>query len=306
MKTTINKNTDALRDGADAHIGVVDSNGETLAACSLWWRSTPRENTGVLGHFEASCESAAAGVLASAEEPLREAGCESAIGPMDGNTWRSYRLVTKSNGRAPFLLEPQNPPEWPEHFLASGWQPLARYTSSEIDLGKGAGRPAVERVARRLESAGVTIRNLRADQYADELARIYDVSVISFRDNFLYTPLSREHFIGMYSRVEELVSADYVMIAEDRDARPAGFVFALPDSSSEPSLIVKTLAVLPERRYGGLGSLLVERVHQAARENGFTRAIHALQHQNNSSLKISSRHAAEVFREYTLFERGLA
>ena len=303
MKTKIIRDPNALTGGADAAIAVVEEEGGTsLASCSLWMDG----ETGALGHFTASGEAPAALLFEAAEEQLRGAGCQSVVGPMDGNTWHSYRLVTKSDGRAPFLLEPQNPPDWPRYFRAAGWQSLARYTSSEIDLSVEAASAAIDRVARRLSSGGVTIRHLEPEDFEQELQRIYDVSIVSFQDNFLYSPISFEEFATMYQKVKPLLVPELSLLAEDRRSRPVGFVFALPEPSApRETVVVKTLAVLPERRFAGLGSLLVERVHHAAREMGFDRAIHALQHQDNSSTKISSRHEAKVFREYTLYEKHL-
>jgi len=287
MNIHIEKNTGA----ADAAITVLSDNDEPLASCSLWW-------SGALGHFEATSAAAAERLLASAEDTLREAGCAKATGPMDGDTWHRYRLITGSSGRKPFQLEPHNPPEWPGYFDAAGWSVAARYTSSEICLAEAKPRD-LSRIEQRL---AVKIRPLKTGDYRGELRKIHDVSVISFKDNFLYTAISFEEFDAMYSKVEALLVPDLSLIAEDADGRACGFVFALPDGDD---LIVKTLAVLPERRFAGLGSLLVEQVHQAAATMGFTYAIHALQHQKNSSLRISSRHDAKVFREYTLYEKHL-
>ena len=46
------------------------------------------------------------------------------------------------------------------------------------------------------------------------------------------------------------------------------------------------------------------RAHEAARQLGFTRAIHALFHEANRSGRISG-HTARVIRRYTLFARSL-
>jgi len=40
---------------------------------------------------------------------LRAAGCALAAGPVDGDTWHRYRLVTWSDGTPPFSLEPFSP-----------------------------------------------------------------------------------------------------------------------------------------------------------------------------------------------------
>ena len=66
-----------------------------------------------------------------------------------------------------------------------------------------------------------------------------------------------------------------------------------------------TLAVLPEPGLAGLGNLLTEQVHRAARERGLDRVIHALQHETNTSLKITKRNARTKFRRYTLFSKAL-
>ena len=54
----------------------------------------------------------------------------------------------------------------------------------------------------------------------------------------------------------------------------------------------------------GLGNLLMARCQEAARALGFRRVIHALMHETNHSLKLSSRYA-KPFRRYTLFARRL-
>jgi L-amino acid N-acyltransferase YncA len=70
-------------------------------------------------------------------------------------------------------------------------------------------------------------------------------------------------------------------------------------------VIVKTLAVDPDARCAGLGSLLVDELHRIGLEKGYTEAIHALQHETNTSLKITGRHHGEVFRRYALFSKLL-
>ena len=45
------------------------------------------------------------------------------MGPLDGSTFRSYRLVTQPSfsdaaAHPPFLMEPDNPDEWPDDFEA--------------------------------------------------------------------------------------------------------------------------------------------------------------------------------------------
>jgi GNAT superfamily N-acetyltransferase len=287
-----------LTDGADARLEISNK-----AACALWWSDVPTvsgQTLGTLGAYHATGGESSKRLLAEAETILREHGCTMAVGPMDGNTWRHYRFVTDAGTLPPFFLEPHNPMEWPTYFQNSGWESLATYSSSRLALEQ----PTADRsrLLKRLDNAGVVIRPLNMNDFTGELARIYEVCAASFADNFLYTPLSREAFVAMYARIKPVTVADFVQVAECEGV-PIGFVFAIPDR--DKTLIVKTLAVLPERRVAGLGTLLVERVQEAASAAGFTRAIHALQYESNTSLRITSRHGAERIREYTLFHKHL-
>ncbi len=87
---------------ADIHLCALSGSGDVQARCSLWWNHVPayeQHRVGVIGHYAAVSDDTAAVVLAAAEERLRATGCTLTIGPMNGNTWRSYRFVTE-RGRA--------------------------------------------------------------------------------------------------------------------------------------------------------------------------------------------------------------
>jgi GNAT superfamily N-acetyltransferase len=105
------------------------------------------------------------------------------------------------------------------------------------------------------------------------------------------------------------VEPDFVRIAE-RAGVACGFLFGIRDLEAEargekPAVIVKTLAVDPEARSAGLGSLLVDEVHAAAYDKGYRESIHAMEHENNTSRKITGRYGGRVFRNYALFSSPL-
>ncbi|WP_414664732.1 GNAT family N-acetyltransferase [Horticoccus sp. 23ND18S-11] len=299
--------TDSL--AADESIAVTTTGGRAVA--QLWWTRSPTlpgETPGVIGAFSATSADAAGAVLAQAAARLERAGCTIALGPMDGTTWRSYRFVTEAGTEPPFLFEPVNPPEWPGWWRAAGFAPLADYISTVApDLAARDSRVAA--VARRMAGAGVSIRPIQLGNFEAELGRIHDVSIISFRDNFLYTPISREAFLAQYRPMETQACAELVLIAEQA-GRPVGYLFGVPDlmearrGAPVRTVIVKTLAVLPGRAFAGLGALLLDTLHAAAHRLGFTRAIHALMHETNTSRALSA-HTARTIRRYALFARRL-
>jgi hypothetical protein len=286
--------------------------GRLVARCSLWWTDVPTlgdDRLGVIGHFAAQSRDAAVAMLDAGCAALAREGCTRAVGPMDGNTWRRYRLVVERGTEPPFFLEPDNPPEWPTYFTAAGFSPLAWYLSAlNEDLGRRDPRAAA--VADRLAATGVTVRELDLSRFDEELARIHRVAAVSFQSAFLYTPLSEDAFAAQYRAIRPLVRPELVLLAE-RDGEPVGFSFSVPDAletargAPARTVVFKTLAVLPDRRaFSGLGSLMGDRTHQIARSLGYTRVVHALIHDSNHSRAISERTGSTI-RRYALFARAL-
>lgn len=295
---------------ADARVILTNSQSEIIGHAALWWKESPAmegHQLGAIGGFAATDPHAAKKLLDLACTTLLHRGCTIAVGPMNGNTWRRYRFVVESNNHPPFLLEPTQPAEYPLWWQAAEFTELVRYSSSLMKLP--APRSAPDQVCERLAQSGVRIRTINPDLLETELKAIFSVSLRSFAANFLYTPLEEQAFIESYLKVRDHIDPRFIRIAE-KDGIPCGFVFGIPDlnalrSGKKPALIVKTLAVDPQSRCAGLGSLLVDEIQQAATDAGYTQAIHALQHERNTSLKITKRNAGEKFRQYALFQKTL-
>jgi GNAT superfamily N-acetyltransferase len=205
-------------------------------------------------------------------------------------------------------MEPDNPDFWPTLFTSARFVPLATYSSSLVtDLSRRA--PGAERAGKRLEQAGIQIRNLDPTHIEEDLRRIYHVSVSSFSRNFLYQEIPEAAFLAQYLPLKEHVRPELVLIAELND-RPAGYFFSIPDYAEamrdQPvrTVIGKTLAVLPGRQFAGLGILLTGRLHERAKSLGYTRVIHALEHDANPSRNISNFFGAPM-RRYALYSRRL-
>jgi predicted N-acetyltransferase YhbS len=300
-----------MREMPDAHWVLVRENGALLARCSLWWKKVPPfpdNNLGLIGHYAAVDSDSGRVLLRHACEQLASNGCTMAVGPMDGSTWRHYRFITERGPEPPFFLEIDHPDDWPRHFISEGFATLANYTSAlNADLTRVDPRiPAIEERISRME---ITIRPAQADKMDDELHRTHEVSLRSFQNNFLYTPLDENEFLAQYRKVLPNVRADLVLLAE-RNGELVGFVFALPDllqaARGEPvdRFVMKTLAVIPECWSVGLGTLLMARSHETARDLGYKACVHAFMHESNRSQTMSNR-SAKIIRRYTLFSKAL-
>lgn len=295
----------------DEHWVALDEQAGVQGYCSLWWRKTPSHQTeriGVVGHFAATHPAIARTLLDHACDRLRAVGCRLAVGPMDGNTWRRYRFVIERGDEPTFFLEPDNPDPFPQYFSDAGFDIMARYSSAlATDLSRTD--PRLERFESRLRDLGAEVRDLQMSEYDEELHRIYECSLASFTRNFLYTPISKPAFVHMYRKIQAWVRPELVLLVQ-RKCQTLGYVFALPDLSQAQrgvaidTVILKTVAVLPERRHAGLGAWLVAQAQRRAHELGYRRCIHALMHDSNASTNISRRYA-QIIRRYALFQKRL-
>lgn len=300
-----------VRDRPDSHWAFINDDGQIAGRCSLWWHNTPaycEHRIGVIGHFAVSDGWAAHRVLQHACQELATKGCTMAVGPMDGHTWRQYRLVTDFGSEPAFFLEPNNPEDWPGHFVENGFEPLAEYFSA-LNTNLCYEDPLISRVAEHMNSLEIRIRSLDPQHFEEDLRRVYSVAKVSFQDNLLYMVIDEEDFIGLYRPLQHVVHHDFVLIAE-RHNEPVGFIFAVPDllqakrGETIDTLIVKTLAILPRHEYAGLGYLLLDRARSAACQLGYTRLIHALVRDVGHLRRMTVKRARPI-RRYTLFAKEL-
>jgi predicted N-acetyltransferase YhbS len=101
-----------------------------------------------------------------------------------------------------------------------------------------------------------------------------------------------------------------LMLVAKHDSEVVGFILAPPDflqlkyQHQMDAIVLKTVAVLPQKEYSGLGRVLIVDLLKNAIDMGFTTAISALMQSENRSQKISSDCAGPM-RAYALFAKEL-
>ena len=310
---------------------VLQEAGQTLACCSLWWNSfhqtfdpkgqaIPGQNPqteaspdriGTIGHLKATCPQAALTLLNHACDELRQRGCTLALGPMDGTTWHAYRCATDWRNGPPFWGEPTLDPSWVDWFTQAGFTPVMTYESRLCTNLRQTWPPR----RRRHRLPPISLGSAQGIDPADLLPQIYPLVMASFRRQPFFQPLPQEVFYQHYRPLLSHLDPRLVQLAWASDGsaltlpdkKLVGLVLSMPDQlapTDPPRLIIKTLAILPDRAYAGLGYSLLEAAHQAAAQQGYTQAIHALMHRNNVSLNLSRRYS-QPFREYMLMGKRL-
>jgi GNAT superfamily N-acetyltransferase len=282
---------------------------------------------GLLGFFEAMEGSegteGALRLLAEGVRWLRETGTGQIVGPMDGDTWHRHRLSIGPFDDPPFLLEPYNPPYYPEIWEEAGFQVLASYFSKQVDLAAVIAhlqpRAAVAR------AAGYQLRRLAMGRFMEELRLLYRLSRTIFAGNFLYTEIPEEDFLALYAGSRGLLDPDLVLFARSPEGEDIGFLFAYPDRfqavaamrgsrglfaklrflrhrGATDAVDFKTLGVLPEHRRAGVAALLMHEGHLRAQGKGYDLANHCLFREGNPSGDLDGG-AGRILRRYHLYHQ---
>lgn len=107
-----------------------------------------------------------------------------------------------------------------------------------------------------------------------------------------------------------MVDEDFILIAE-KDKKEIGFVFCIPnfnelkEGKSLETIILKTIAVVPEYEDLGLGNVLLSKISKTAEEKNFKNWIFAFMYSNNKSQKMAKRNKTEIIREYALYGKEI-
>lgn len=278
---------------------------------------------GMLGLFEALDHSAAIdGLFREAIGWLTERGVRTVVGPIDGDTWHSYRLNVGPDTEPPFLMEPYNPVYYPEHWERNDFKHLEGYYSLQVSDVAGV----IERLDpkyRKALDAGYRLERLQAGRFEDELKRIYALSCKIFESNYLYSPISQAQFVELYMGARALVDPDLVFFARAADGTDAGFLFAFPDRFQAVAAMrgsrgvlarlrfllarkradavnLKSLGVLDTHRRSGLGAALMFCGYRAAHRKGFRKANLCLILDDNPSGRLEGG-LGRLLRRYQLY-----
>lgn len=299
-----------LAEGAQIHIRF-STKDKSCAQASIWFDSVPPhegKRVAAIGHYYAESDEAGVCVLEQVFRLATEDGAGLVVGPMNGNTWRNYRLVTDFGERSAFFLEPFTEKAMLSQWSLAGFRPLHDYQSVYIEAFQPVSK-RIEAARQRYMNQGIQFRQPTQESFESDLEGIHALSLKAFVNNPFYTDLPWSHFREQYRKIEPYLRFDCIELAF-YDQKLVGFCFAIPDylelsgsgNRLPDTLIVKTLAIDSGKQFRGLGVVLVAVLEARARDIGFRHGIHALEAIGNNSTRISAK-AGTVMRQYSLLCR---
>jgi len=306
---------------------VVLQGGRPVARLSVWpkavFKKCEEKPTGVIGMFEAIDNyDVVRRLLDRALDFLRLRGARRIIGPMDGDTWHTYRFNIGPFSKQPFLMEPHNPPYYPKFWERYGFKVQSRYLSKRIQ-NVGLVLPTLERFYKRTLKNGFTYHPFNPADFDKELHTLYQLSCKIFVDNCFYSKIPEKDFHNLNADSKSIIHKDLVWFCKDKKGDYAGFVFAFPDyfeavramqgsrsfwagvnfllnRHRTDTLNAKTLGVLPKYNGTGLGSALAYKIYKEGHAKGLHEVNMCLIHEENVSKRMDGGKGT-ISRHYHLY-----
>jgi N-acetylglutamate synthase-like GNAT family acetyltransferase len=281
----------------DPRFVVLKKDGEIIGHCALILDSKLKEGEAFFGFFDVIDDITVFDALWQNFLKLaKDNNVKTLKGPINGTVWHPYRVVSSSDNSNFFktelfcelyyydffkTLQPSK-----EIFYHSGFRENFEHI---ISVTGKAYRNAMEK-GFIIEEA----KNINLSQLQD----VFESAKIVFKDNWSYTDLSVKNFESLYSSKKLNATQNKIYFIKKSD-KIVGYLGSLIED--EETLILKTIAVLPEFRGKGFGNALIHKVHCDASDSGYKKVIYALIREDND-VKNFSNDDATVFRKYSAFE----
>jgi GNAT superfamily N-acetyltransferase len=257
---------------------------------------------GLVGLF--ACENdveAAKALMKAAADYLAERNLTAIRGPMAGDIWHRWRLMTRGFETDPFPGEPRNPKYYADLFSACGFAAVRTYSTKLVTDLEG-------QLARFAPSAalntkrGYSFRNVtRADWEAD-MQHIYELCRHSFATRWSVTETTYEDFAEVYNRWLRRVGAEQIVLALDKSKAVVGLGLAV--TAPADTLNIRTVAVYPHAAGFGLGQAIGAELYRRAIAAGIKKVHHCLMSPNTAP-QFWDHGLGSVTREYTMYERSI-
>ena len=284
-----------------------------VAAATCFYKGTPKingENIGTIGEIEGNDKTALVELIKECIKVLKVNKRNYVVAPMNQTTWKKYRTILDTSNENTFLLENVDPIEYNNVFLNTNFKIIHTYTSNKGKIKDSYNSDIFQIIEENIKKENIIIRKINKSDIYTDLEKIYNICIKSFCNNPLYTDISKQEYIKQYEKYIDILDDDFILIAE-KDGNEIAFVFCMPnynelkEKKKVTTLILKTIAVIPEYEEIGIGNLLLKRIENTAKEKGYIDWIFAFMYDKNTSQKMAKRNNAEIIRKYALYGREI-
>jgi GNAT superfamily N-acetyltransferase len=208
--------------------------GRVSAHLDRRWDEYQGGEDAMFGFFEATNDpEVAAALLGAASEWAASRGRTRLLGPLDFTTNDEIGILIEGFERKPMILQPWHPPRYRELIEAQGFGKAIDLLMWELRMGqlKEGERfdPSIHAAAQNaLEEEGITIRNMRKRDMADEVRRFMDVYNEAWGDNWGFVPITDAEVEFQAKNLKPVLDEEWTFMAE-KDGEVIGAALTLPD-----------------------------------------------------------------------------
>ncbi len=187
-----------------------------------------REPTGYFGYFECLEDPPAARALFRAAEGwLRSRGLEKMIGPLNPSTNGTCGFLLEGYDSPPRFMMPYTLPYYHDLMAECGLEKARDLLAYRIPVPREM-NPRLEKIAAVLTRRGLSVRNIRMDDFDNELKLVREIYNSAWAKNWGFVPISEAEIEAMAKELKPLVVPELVFFAEYK-GKPVGFYLVLPD-----------------------------------------------------------------------------
>jgi hypothetical protein len=222
----------------EAEYFLAERNGEPVGRITAHvdrrWDEYQGGRDAMFGFFEAAEDPEVVRALfGAAGEWAQARGRERLLGPMDFTTNDEIGILIEGFERQPMILEPWHPPYYQRLIEAEGFGKAMDVLMWELRMGelKEGERvdPSIHAAAEKaLHDEGITIRNMRKRDMADEVRRFMDVYNEAWGDNWGFVPITDAEVEFQAKNLKQVLDEEWTFMAE-KDGEVVGAALTLPD-----------------------------------------------------------------------------
>lgn len=248
-------------------------------------------------------------ILNQLDEIALKYKAESVVGPLNFTTFFDYRAKLDHFDLPSFPGEPRNTVGLPEVLYEKDYQVFKRYYSHKFDTKLNLkfhysiifmGLWGKLRTLFRYRAAFIN-----SDNYLKYLPEIYQITIDTFGNNFLFMPISFSAFkIYFENQILPYIHYETSVMIFDNKHQLVGYSLCLKDPHNKEHLLFKTIGVVKNHRKGGFLALQIMRmVYLNARKN-FHLCIACLMIEGNKIDRIFKAMSLLTI-QYGLFQKKL-
>lgn len=208
--------------------------GRITAHIDSRWDTYQGGNDAMFGFFEtAEDPEVVRALFDAATEWAVDKSRERILGPMDFTTNDEIGILIEGFERQPMILEPWHPPYYQRLIEAEGFSKTMDVLMWQLRMGElKEGEkfdPSIHEAAEKaLHDEGITIRNMRRREMADEVRRFMEVYNEAWGENWGFIPITDAEVEFQAKNLKQVLDEKWTFIAE-KEGEVVGAALTLPD-----------------------------------------------------------------------------